>query len=82
MSDETPVSGSRIDRVSRPNLTIVTGESAERRTADDVLHEVADLIATRLPSIPFHDPDRGVLAALGCVRRPSVRGALGVRPDG
>jgi hypothetical protein len=52
-------------------LTIATGEAAERRTADDVLHEIADLIATRLQAIPFDDPDRGVLAAMGCVRRPS-----------
>lgn len=57
---------------ARGNLRVVEGAAQQPLTAENVLQEVADLIATRLPAIPFDDPDRGVLAAIGCVRRVSA----------
>lgn len=44
-------------------------------TGDEVLREVAALIASRLPHVPVHDPQRSVVQAIGCVRAvPRGRG--------
>jgi len=56
---------------------VETDENAPKPlTGAQVFREVADLIADRLRSIPFEDPDRGVLAALvHSAPPPTPRGA-------
>jgi len=53
-------------------------EPAEAMTGEQLLRQVADLIALNLPMVPLEDPDRGVLASL-VLAAPPVRSARGVR---
>lgn len=49
------------------------GDVPQSATALDALEEVGDLIAARLLAVPFDDPNRGELEALGIAAPPSSR---------
>lgn len=56
---------------AHPLLKVLDGgERPACHTAVEVLSEVGDLIAERLRGVPYDDPDRGELEALGMAAPP------------
>ncbi len=67
--------------MQHPLMRVLDGAGEAALTGEEVLTQVAELIADRLPLIPFHDPDRGQLVALQLAVPPVAQARAGRRAD-